>query len=267
MLMAIKKEVATPKEKTAPPPPTLRLPINLSNPTPLMVVVLIIAAFLIGSLWTKVQVLEKGGVSVSGTTTQPGQAAAPVASVRPAPASLSAEKFNDVVKDAVLVSGNANAKVKLVEFTDFECPFCARFFTDTFPQIEKEYIQTGKIAYYIRHFPLYSLHPNAENASLAAECAKEQGKFKGMHDLVFQNQKALAADNLKSYAQQLGLNTGNFNSCLDSKKYKSAIDRDVKVGGEVGVTGTPAFFLNGRIIQGAQPFANFKATIDEELKK
>lgn len=232
---------------------------NLSNlTTPILVVILIAAAFTIGMFWQKVQVLEKG----TGTQTTTGATRTPA----PAPTVLSSEKFSELVKDAVFVAGNKDAKVRLVEFTDFECPFCGRFFTDTFGQIEKEYLTNGKIAYYIRHFPLYSIHPNAENAGLAAECAREQNKFKEMHDMIFQNQRAISVQDLKGYAAKLGLKTDQFNSCLDDKKYKANIDRDVKLGNEVGVSGTPTFYLNGRVINGAQPFANFKAAIDEELR-
>ncbi len=185
---------------------------------------------------------------------------------KPAPAVLSDDKFREVLKDAILVSGNPDAKVKVVEFTDFECPFCAKFFSDTLPQLEKEYIDTNKIGYYIRHFPLYSIHPNAENGSLAAECAREQSKFRQMHDMIFENQKTMSVSDLKSHAAKLGFNTSQFDSCLDSKKYKSNVDRDAKLGDEVGVSGTPAFFINGKMISGAQAFATFKTTIDAELK-
>lgn len=226
------------------------------SPTPLLVVLLVIAAFLVGMLWTKVQNLE------SGTGTRSVAQPAP----RPAPTVLSSDKFAEVVKDAIFVSGNKDAEVKLVEFTDFECPFCARFFTDTLPQLEKEYLNNGKIGFYIRHFPLYSIHPNAEGASLAVECAREQGKFREMHDLIFENQKAMTVSDLKSYASKLGVNASQFNSCLDTQKYKTNIDRDVKLGNEVGIAGTPGFFINGKLISGAQPFATFKSVIEEELK-
>ena len=224
--------------------------------TPALIVLLVIAAFLIGSFWTKVQMLEKGGITGSKS----------LATAKPVTTTISNDKFNEIVKDAVFMSGNKDAKVKIVEFTDFECPFCARFFTDTFPQIEKEYIDSDKIAFYIRHFPLYSIHPNAEGASLAAECANEQGKFREMHDIIFENQKTMSIADLKGHAVKLGLDTTKFNSCLDSKKYKANVDRDASLGNEVGVSGTPAFFVNGKLISGAQAFATFKSTIDAELK-
>lgn len=228
-----------------------KIPIN---PTPILFALLIIAAFLVGSFWQRVQILEKGISQSTGAVQTP----------KPAPTVLDAEKFNEVVKEAILVSGKENAKVKLVEFTDFECPFCARFFSETLPQIEKGY--QDKIAYYIRHFPIYSIHPNAENAALASECAREQGKFREMHDLIFTNQKQMTIADLKDYAAKIGLKTAQFNQCLDSQKYKTNIERDAKLGGELGVSGTPTFFLNGRVINGAQPFSVFRSAIEEELK-
>lgn len=231
---------------------------NLRNlTTPLLVVLLVASAFLIGVFWTKVQVLEKGAASRSTQLAQ---------TPRPAPSVLSAEKFAEVVKEAILVSGKEDAKVKLVEFTDFECPFCGRFSQETLGQIEKEYVATGKLAYYIRHFPLYSIHPNAENASLAAECAREQGKFREMHDLIFKDQRQMSVSDLRDHAAKMGLKFDQFSSCLENKKHKASIDRDVKLGNDLGVSGTPTFYLNGRVINGAQPYAIFKAAIEEELK-
>ncbi|MBI4059229.1 DsbA family protein [Candidatus Microgenomates bacterium] len=223
--------------------------------TLILITLLVVCAFLIGMFWTKVQTLEKG-VAVSGTPT-----------LRPAPPVLSADKFNEVVKEAIFVGGDPNSKVKLVEFADFQCPVCGNFFTNYLPTIEKEYIDTKKIGFYIRHFPLYSLHPDAENAALAMECAREQDKFKALHDVLFQNQQSLSTTDLKKYAAQLQMKTSQFNACLDSKKYKANIDRDVKLGESLGVTGTPNFFLNGRLIAGISTLAAFQVTLDEELKK
>lgn len=235
--------------------------MKIKNPqaliTPVLVVLLVIASFLIGMFWTKVRMLE------SGTTVGGNKSAA---TAKPVTTTISNDKFGEIVKDAVFINGNKDAKVKIVEFTDFQCPYCGQFFSTTYPLIAKEYLDSGKVGFYIRHFPLYSIHPNAENASLAAECAKEQDKFVQMHDMLFANQKALAVADLKGYAAKLGLNTTQFNTCLDSQKYKGNVDRDAKLGDEVGVSGTPAFFINGKYINGAQAFATFKSTIDAELK-
>lgn len=237
----------------------LKLPEFSNLVTPLLIVLLVVSAFLIGMFWTKVQMLEKG------TAGQSTQAETTPAAPAPAPTALSSEKFEEVVRDAILVSGDENAPVKLVEFSDFECPFCGRFYSETLGQVEEEYVKTGKVAYYYRHFPLYSIHPSAEGAALASECAREQGKFREMHDAIFENQTKISTSDLKGYAADLGFNTTQFNSCLDSKKYQENVDRDVALGGEIGVGGTPTFFVNGKIINGAQPFPVFQTTIEDLL--
>ena len=164
--------------------------------------------------------------------------------------------------DAVL--GDSDAPVTMIEFSDYECPFCGRHFSDTYPQIKKDYVDTGKVKIVFRDFPL-SFHPNAQKAAEAAECAGEQGKYYEMHDKLYQNQQALDVASLKAYAQQLGLKTADFNKCLDDGKMASEISKDASEGGSYGVQGTPAFFINGKLVSGAQPFAAFKAAIDAEL--
>lgn len=161
------------------------------------------------------------------------------------------------------VRGNPQAPVTIVEFSDFQCPFCARV-EPTLKQILKDYQDQVRLFY--KDFPL-PIHQNAQNAALAALCAKEQEKFWEYHDKLFENQEKLGVLDLKRYAQELGLATTQFNSCFESKKYQAQIDQDIKDGQAAGVQGTPAFFINGRLISGAQPFENFKAIIEEELKK
>jgi protein-disulfide isomerase len=161
--------------------------------------------------------------------------------------------------------------VTIVEFSDFECPFCARFYTDTLPELTKEYIDSGEIAFYYRHCPL-SFHPQAVPSALASECANDQGKFWEMHDKIFDENNAgklgsATDETYKGYAADLGLNADQFNSCFDDKTHQSKVDEDFAAGNEVGVSGTPTFYINGRQLVGAQPFTAFKAVIDEELKK
>lgn len=174
--------------------------------------------------------------------------------------------------DAVL--GNPDAPVTIIEFSDFQCPFCRKFWRETLPQIKKDYLLTGKAKLVYRDFPLTQLHPGATPAAEGAECAKEQGGFWEMHDAIFEEQEQqgqgtiqFTADDVKKWAAKIGLNTSKFNQCLDSGKYKQEVDKDIADGSAAGVTGTPAVFVNGRLIVGAQPFAAFKAVIDEELKK
>lgn len=163
------------------------------------------------------------------------------------------------------VKGDKNAKVTIVEFSDYQCPYCARFWSDTLPQIQKEYIDTGKVKLVFRDFPLESIHPNALPAAIAAECVKEKGGDKAYyqyHDKLFANAQSLTDANLKSWAKALGY---NIDSCLDSKKYQDEVRKDAKDGSSYGVQGTPAFFVNGKLLSGAQPFSAFKAAIDAEL--
>ncbi len=172
--------------------------------------------------------------------------------------------FADVSADDDPVKGDPKAPVTIIEFSDFQCPYCARFFEETLPQIDEQYIKTGKVKLVYRDFPL-SFHPNAHPAAQAAECADEQGKFWQYHDKIFANQASLSAANLKQWAKDLALDTTKFNSCLDSGKYKSEVDKDLSEGSAAGVSGTPAFFIDGELIVGAQPFSVFQQAIEAAL--
>lgn len=167
------------------------------------------------------------------------------------------------------VMGNKDAKVTMYEFSDFQCPYCARFYKETLSQIKSEYVDTGKIKIVYRHFPL-SFHPYAQKAAEAGECAARQGKFEAMHNIMFENSTSdgvnLSVDKLKGYAAKIGLSTSKFNSCLDNGDTVSVVSKDMADGSAAGVTGTPTFFINGKMLVGAMPFASFKQIIDEELK-
>jgi len=168
----------------------------------------------------------------------------------------------EIGDDAVL--GEANAPVTIIEFSDYECPFCGRHYSQTYEQIKKDYVDTGKVKIVFKDFPL-SFHENAQKAAEAAECSGEQGKYYEMHDKLFENQDALSVSNLKAYAKELALNTNDFNQCLDSGEMASEVQEDFKQGQEAGVRGTPASFVNGKFISGAQPYSVFKAAIEAEL--
>ena len=159
--------------------------------------------------------------------------------------------------------GPADAKVTIVEFSDFECPFCSKA-EDSVSTVMEKY--AGKVRLVFRHFPL-SFHPNAPKAAEAAACANDQGKFWEMHKQLFANQKALSVDELKQHAVAIGLEKGKFDECLDSGKNKGLVEADTKAGSDVGVSGTPAFFINGKLLSGAQPASEFEKVIDAELKK
>ncbi len=165
--------------------------------------------------------------------------------------------------DAVL--GDKNAPVEIIEFSDYQCPFCARFWSDTLPSIKSEYIDAGKVKLVYRDFPLESIHPMALPAAVAAECVREKGgdsAYFEYHDKIFANQQALNSANLKAWAKELG---HNIDSCLDSNKFANEVRKDTSDGSASGVQGTPAFFINGQLVSGAQPFSVFQQIIEAEL--
>ncbi len=180
--------------------------------------------------------------------------------------------------DAIL--GDKDASVTIIEFSDYQCPFCRKFWTETMPQLKKNYIDTGKVRFVYRDFPL-GFHPNAGPAAEAAECAREVGgsdeAYYKMHDKIFQEQNKLDGGDpntgpvqstvsegwdLKKWAKDLGYDIG---SCLDSGKYTDEVQNDESDGQASGVQGTPGFFINGQPLSGAQPYSVFKQMIDVEL--
>jgi protein-disulfide isomerase len=160
--------------------------------------------------------------------------------------------------------GPANAAVTIVEFSDFECPYCGGFYP-TLKEIEKNYKDRIRIVY--RQFPLTSIHPHALKAAEASLCANDQGQFWQMHDAMFTDQSKLEVSDLKDKAAKLSLNTGAFNACLDSSKYAVAIKDEILEGAKIGVNGTPAMFINGRFLSGDQPYDNIAKMIDDELNR
>jgi protein-disulfide isomerase len=194
---------------------------------------------------------------------------------RPGPAQAARQAPPEIAKVSVGKSpsiGDANAPVTLIEFSDFQCPFCGRAFSSTLPALKQDYIDTGKVRYVFRDFPLISIHPQARKAAEAAHCAGEQGKYWEMHDTLFKNQRALGVLQMKDYARTLGLDEDQFNSCLDEGKYAKVVDENMAAGSAVGVTGTPTFFvgksnadgmIEGTRIIGAQSVVAFREAIDK----
>lgn len=172
--------------------------------------------------------------------------------------------------------GTSSAPLTLIEFTDFQCPFCERHFTQTFPQIKSEYIDTGKLKYELRSFPL-SFHGNAHKASEAALCANDQDKFWQMHEKIFGGQGAWsdlppadAAKTFKQYAAEIGLSAQSFAACLDGGTNAGIVDADTADGAASGINGTPGFWLigpdgKGKQISGALPYASFQSEFDAML--
>lgn len=164
----------------------------------------------------------------------------------------------------IAFKGPANALITIVEFSDFHCPFCKRVLS-TLAQLESKY--SGKIKLVFRDFPIDQLHPAARKAHEAARCANDQGKFWVYHDKLFATAPKASLDNLKTYAKDVGLDLNSFDQCLSSGKYEAAVQKDIEEGARAGVTGTPAFFINGRMISGAQPLESFVRVIDDELAR
>lgn len=232
----------------------------------IVAVALFIGGFVIGSLWTENKVLTKGGgTAVAGTPTAPAGEPAPEG------VPLSEDDWAEVQADGVFTIGDENAPVTMVEFTDYQCPFCARHFTDTHPQIMSEYVDTGKVKIVYRDQAL-SFHPNANSAAQAVRCAAEQDGAEAMHDVLFENQEAwsnLSGEAVVAKYAELatgaGLNGNTLQSCVSSEKYKEAVDADSALANRVGAGGTPTFFIEGKPIVGAYPFDTFKAEIDALL--
>lgn len=182
------------------------------------------------------------------------------------------EVSGDIVdSDAVL--GEENAPVTIVEFSDYQCPYCASFYNEAYQQIKEKYVNTGKVKLVFRDFPL-GFHKGAMPAAIAAECVRDQlgneGYFE-MHNKIFENQKILSSTDvggeLKKLAAGLGVEETEFATCLDKEKYKSEVEADIKDGKQFGISGTPSFLINGRLLQGAYPFSEFEKMIEEELQK
>lgn len=235
-----------------------------------LVLLLLVATYLLGVLTTKVQSLEQGKAPIAaGTTTERGAAQVPNAPQQPntPPAKV------DVAVGHLPLLGDKDAKVTLIEFSDFQCPFCRSLYTNVIKQLKKEYIDTGKVKLAYRYYPL-DFHPAAQKSAEAAECANDQSKFWEFHDKVYDEQEKkgqgtvqYTVEEIKQWAAEIGINAEQFNTCLDSGKYAAKVTEDLTAGQQAGVQGTPATFVNGQLVSGAQPYATFKAMIDEELKK
>ena len=179
----------------------------------------------------------------------------------------------DIGDDPVL--GSPDAPVTVIEFSDYQCPYCRAFWTDWLPQLKEKYIDEGLVKLVFKDFPLDSIHPFAYEYALAANCANDQSKYWEMHDRIFEEQSKfgtgtvshITIDDLKQWAIDLGLNPGQFNECLDKEEYNNEIYEDLSYGSQLGARGTPTFFVNGTIVPGLlNSFAAFEVLIKEELQ-
>jgi protein-disulfide isomerase len=215
----------------------------------------IIIVGLLGMLLVSIFTGGFGLVKPAATTvpTAPTQPTAPTAPTQPAAPTQPTQPTQptygtlQVAAGDLPALGQASATVSFVEFSDFQCPFCAKLYREALASMKTNYVDSGKVKVYFRDFPL-QFHPNAMPAALAARCANEQGKFWEMHDKLFDTQSAWSGmddvgPTFKGYAADLGLNAEAFNGCYDSRKYESAINADMAQGQSYGVSGTPSNFL------------------------
>jgi protein-disulfide isomerase len=263
--MPIKKEVQAEKKNTV---------------TYVLVGLLVVAAFALGHLFTKVQSLEqKTTTTGQGTGNQQANAQQQVQPTVPAQVDIT-------VTDADPVKGSKDAKVLVAVFADFQCPFCgasAGFdqamiknmqgrdpsWQPSEPNIIKDYVNSGKVRIVWKDYPF--LGEESVWAAAAARCAQDQGKFWEYHEKLFssqngENQGAFSKDNLKKFAAEMGLNAKSFNDCVDTAKYETKVKEAVTYGQSVGVSGTPATFVDGKLVSGAASYSTFKTMIDAALK-
>ncbi len=212
-------------------------------------------ALALGLGWATIQAKRDRDASVGGDS--------PVPAAGPRHDQSARAPVYDFAGSARPFRGSEDALVTVVEFTDYQCPFCTRHFQQTYPRLIQEY--GGRIKYVVRNFPLVQIHRDAAKAAEGAECAFDQGRFWEYHDRLFANNTALDFKSLKRYAEAVGLDTLRFNECLDSGKKSRVVELDMEDGRRFGVRGTPTFFINGRILIGAQPFEIFRYYIDAAL--
>ncbi|MBU0963175.1 MAG: DsbA family protein [Nanoarchaeota archaeon] len=170
----------------------------------------------------------------------------------------------DITNDPFI--GNINANIIIVEFSDFQCPYCGRFYKEVFPKIYEDYIEPGKAKFVYKNFPL-SIHQYSKVAAEAGLCANEQEKFWDYGDKLFNNQNVLDINSLKKYASDIGLDTKKFNECLDFGKMSSEVQKDINEAVSYNVKGTPTIFINGIKLVGVQPIDSYIKIIEDELNE
>ncbi|MFB5607758.1 MAG: DsbA family protein [Candidatus Nitrosomaritimum yanchengensis] len=237
-----------------------------------LVAVVAVAAFFAGSYFS---VMDSDAITRSEFQQTISRLESKIESNQPTPQQAPQPVIISLDDDPI--RGDPNAPITIVEFSDFQCPFCARFHVQTLPSIIEEYIAEGKVNLVYRDFPIQSIHPNALPAAVAAECADEQGKYWEYHDTLFEKQNSwnrldsnTAITTFSQYATDIGLEQEQFDSCLQTGKYLEEVQGDLRDGREYDITGTPGFFIGNEDIgfvkvNGAQPFEVFKSIIDAQL--
>ncbi len=231
----------------------------------LVAVALILGASILGGAYLLAMSIDRGSAQlVEINESLKVAAAAPKIADRPsAPKRPDPQKVYEIEVGNAPVRGSESAKVTIVEWADFQCPFCVRV-NPALEQITKEYGDEVRFAF--KHLPL-AMHSKARAAHQAAEAAHRQGKFWEMHDQIFASPKDLSPETYLRYAGEIGMDIEKYNSDFSSSSVRKAIDDDLALARKLGVSGTPSFFINGRFLSGAQPYGSFARVIDEELAK
>ena len=227
----------------------------------LLVGLLVVGAYFLGSYKTKYEMLKSGKVNNQGDV-------AKIQKPQEEPKKeLSKDEWQEITTKPFAVKGKKDAPVTIVEFTDYQCPFCGRYVEEAYQDIIKNYVSKGKVKYILRNLPL-SFHKHSEDAAVAAYCAGKQGKYWEMHDKLFTSQKEWESlsdtkDMFVKYGKDLGI---DIKDCLADEGVKKEIGKDLEMARKIGANGTPTFFINGKMLVGAQPFTAFKTMIEEALK-
>jgi protein-disulfide isomerase len=232
----------------------------------LVAAALILGASILGGAYLLTMSIDRGSAQLAdlNESLKTAAAAAPAAAARPSgPRRPDPQKVYKIELGDAPIRGSESAKITIVEWVDFQCPFCVRV-NPTLEQIRKEY--GDKVRFAFKHLPL-SMHSKARAAHQASEAAHRQGKFWEMHDRIFAKPKDLSPATYLRYANEMGLDIDQYNSDLSSSSVRKVVDDDLALAGKLGVSGTPSFFVNGRFLSGAQPYASFARLIDEELAK
>ncbi len=215
------------------------------------------------------QAAEEAALPEETTVAPSATAPAVTEAITPAPTEPSAGPTPASIAPAsdAMVLGDADAPVTIVEFSDYGCPYCATYSEETWPQIKTDLVDTGRVRYVFKDFPLTSLHPKAPQAHAAARCGGEQGAYWAMHDRLFEEQSAWSGSSdpgaaFETMAAELGLEASSFETCLESGDWEDAVDGDVAEGASLGVRGTPTFFVNGYPLVGARGFEFFEQVVE-----
>lgn len=254
--------------------PTTQLVLSIIQVVLLVIVAILVGALIIGNNNTANTDMAKKIDKIDAFFTKNAQgygdnAAAPsTANSAPAATTIDSKTAATLIAGAPM-EGSKTAKVTIIEFSDFECPYCGRFYSSTYLDLKKQYIDTGKVNLVFRNFPL-PFHSNAKPAAIAAVCVRAQlgdaGFFK-FHDLAFSNQADLSTENIAKWAVAAGADLTKFTTCIADPKTSAVVDADLKLGQDNGISGTPSFYINGQQLVGAQPLSEFSKVIDAELAK